>query len=188
MRVMSGKSCSVTVQAAGSSAMRLPGAANPADADEKLIAFGRGEIHEQPFPDRLNDVGTGEECVQARAFERLPLGICHQGARALPAFHPDPLVRPIGAEPKCGLKGGVPEAAEACQHGLVVRRGRTTFRLEVIEHLGRGDVGLEAFSGAGETQQLLPGQVAPASPDEAPEMTIVYELSLIDGTWKVTNG
>jgi hypothetical protein len=39
-----------------------------------------------------------------------------------------------------------------------------------------------------ETQQPLPGQVAPASPDEAPEMTIVYELALIDGTWKVTNG
>jgi hypothetical protein len=65
-------------------------------------------------------------------------------------FDPDPLLRPVGAERKCGLKGGVPEPAEACQHGLVVRGGRTTFRLEALEDLDRGDVGLEAFNWASE--------------------------------------
>jgi hypothetical protein len=43
--------------------------------------------------------------------------------------------------------------------------------------------------------QPLPGQIAPASPDEAPEVTAVYQMELVDGawrvvksTWKVVNG
>jgi hypothetical protein len=36
-----------------------------------------------------------------------------------------------------------------------------------------------------DTLQPLTGQ---PSPDQAPETTIVYELALLDGTWKVING
>src|SRR6266542_2470484 len=38
-----------------------------------------------------------------------------------------------------------------------------------------------------EDNQPLPGEVAPSSPDEAPEVTSVYELELVDGTWKVVS-
>jgi hypothetical protein len=38
-----------------------------------------------------------------------------------------------------------------------------------------------------EDDQPLPGEVAPSSPDEAPEVTSVYELQLVDGTWKVVS-
>ena len=38
------------------------------------------------------------------------------------------------------------------------------------------------------TRDPLPGQVAPASPDQAPEVGVLYKLQLIDGTWKVVQG
>jgi hypothetical protein len=38
------------------------------------------------------------------------------------------------------------------------------------------------------TQEVLPGQVIPNSPDTAPLVRIVYRLQRIDGTWKVTAG
>ena len=38
-----------------------------------------------------------------------------------------------------------------------------------------------------EDHQPLPGQVAPSSPDQAPEVTSIYELELVDGTWKVVS-
>jgi hypothetical protein len=38
------------------------------------------------------------------------------------------------------------------------------------------------------TQEALPGQVIPTSPDTAPLVRIVYRLQRIDGTWKVTEG
>jgi len=39
-----------------------------------------------------------------------------------------------------------------------------------------------------ETQELLPGQVAPTSPDQASEYKGVYRLQLINNTWKVVEG
>jgi hypothetical protein len=36
-----------------------------------------------------------------------------------------------------------------------------------------------------ETHEALPGQIAPASPDEAPQLASVYELEVFDGQWKV---
>ena len=38
------------------------------------------------------------------------------------------------------------------------------------------------------THEPLPGQVAPASPDEAPEIGVLYKLELIDEEWKVVQG
>jgi hypothetical protein len=38
------------------------------------------------------------------------------------------------------------------------------------------------------TRQPLPGQVAPASPDKAPEVRVIYTLRRIDGVWKVVGG
>jgi hypothetical protein len=38
------------------------------------------------------------------------------------------------------------------------------------------------------THSPLPGQVAPASPDSAPEVSVVYHLQRIDGVWKVVSG
>jgi hypothetical protein len=38
------------------------------------------------------------------------------------------------------------------------------------------------------TQEVLPGQVIPNSPDTAPLVRIVYRLQRIDGTWKVAAG
>jgi hypothetical protein len=35
------------------------------------------------------------------------------------------------------------------------------------------------------TQEPLPGQVTPASPDQAPELKGIYKLVLIDNVWKV---
>ena len=39
-----------------------------------------------------------------------------------------------------------------------------------------------------DTHAALPGQVAPASPDVAPEVDVVYRLQRIDGVWKVVSG
>lgn len=39
-----------------------------------------------------------------------------------------------------------------------------------------------------ETHEPLPGQVAPASPDVAPAVSVIYHLQRIDGTWKVVSG
>jgi len=36
-----------------------------------------------------------------------------------------------------------------------------------------------------EDHQPLPGQLSPSSPDQAPEVTSVYQLQLVNGTWKV---
>ena len=38
------------------------------------------------------------------------------------------------------------------------------------------------------TKQPLPGQVAPASPDVAPVVSIKYQLHRFDGVWKVVGG
>ncbi len=38
------------------------------------------------------------------------------------------------------------------------------------------------------THEPLPGQVAPASADEAPLIKVVYHLQRIDGSWKVVDG
>jgi hypothetical protein len=38
------------------------------------------------------------------------------------------------------------------------------------------------------THNPLPGQVAPASPDVAPLVSVVYHLQRIDGVWKVVSG
>lgn len=38
------------------------------------------------------------------------------------------------------------------------------------------------------THAPLPGQVAPASPDVAPTVSVIYRLRRIDGTWKVVSG
>ena len=38
------------------------------------------------------------------------------------------------------------------------------------------------------TQQPLPGQVIPASPDQAPEVKVIYQMQRIDGVWKVVGG
>ena len=38
------------------------------------------------------------------------------------------------------------------------------------------------------THEPLPGQVAPGSPDEAPEIGVLYKLELIDEAWKVVQG
>ena len=38
------------------------------------------------------------------------------------------------------------------------------------------------------THLPLPGQVAPASPDAAPAVSVIYHLQRIDGTWKVVSG
>jgi hypothetical protein len=36
-----------------------------------------------------------------------------------------------------------------------------------------------------DTHQTLPGQITPASPDEAPQLASLYQLELLDGQWKV---
>ncbi len=38
------------------------------------------------------------------------------------------------------------------------------------------------------THAPLPGQVAPSSPDKAPEIGVLYKLKLINGAWKVVQG
>jgi hypothetical protein len=38
------------------------------------------------------------------------------------------------------------------------------------------------------TQQPLPGEAEPASPDAAPEIHAIYQLRRIDGVWKVVDG
>lgn len=38
------------------------------------------------------------------------------------------------------------------------------------------------------THAPLPGQVAPASPDVAPAVSVIYHFQRIDGTWKVVSG
>jgi hypothetical protein len=38
------------------------------------------------------------------------------------------------------------------------------------------------------THEALPGEVAPASPDLAPTVSVIYHLQRIDGTWKVVSG
>ncbi len=39
-----------------------------------------------------------------------------------------------------------------------------------------------------QTRTPLPGQVAPASPDVTPAVSVIYHLQRLDGTWKVVSG
>jgi hypothetical protein len=39
-----------------------------------------------------------------------------------------------------------------------------------------------------QTRMPLPGQVAPAAPDVAPAVSVIYHLQRLDGTWKVVSG
>jgi hypothetical protein len=39
-----------------------------------------------------------------------------------------------------------------------------------------------------ETKQLLPGESVPSSPDDAPEVKVIYQLQNINGVWKVSQG
>src|SRR5205823_14932006 len=113
---------------------------------------GRGKAPEtegqQPVPHGRDDIRTGEEGVQTRALERLPLGLAHQGAQALPALDPRGVLRPMGAQTEGGLEGGVAEAAEARQDRLLLAGWGAPLGLEILEQGKGSQIGIEARGGA----------------------------------------
>ena len=102
---------------------------------------------QQPIPDSHDHIGTGEERVQTRPLERLPLTLVHQGAQALPALDPGVVHGPVGAQSERRLERAVAETTEARQDCPFLGRGWATLSRQRLEESERRQVGLEACHG-----------------------------------------